>query len=102
MKELIPINDTMNMVKMPIYNECSRQCQVTNRFKIKDTFFNWSSSYRNNRLEEIILARLKLNYIKSMSLISRVENRLQLYYTCNKRRLTLNHRTFEYKQYLIQ
>ena len=98
----IPINDMMNMVKKSIYNEWSRQWQINNRFKIKDRILNWSSSYRKNRLEEIILARLRLNCIKSIHLIPRIENRVQPYCTCNNRRITLKHIIFECRQYMIQ
>ena len=70
-------------------------------FKIKDTIGKWESSYHENRIREVSLTRLRVNSVKGIHLIPRIEGNYPKDCGCGIR-MTLQHVFFDCQYYIAQ
>ena len=80
----------------------SRIYHQLNTYKIKDKIGQWDTSYNNNRKIETTLARLRLNSVKFIHLIPRIEGTYPLQCNCDGTSLTLYHMFFNCSFYITQ
>lgn len=70
-------------------------------YKKKDTLGKWESSYHKNRLREVVLARLRVNCVKDIHLIPRIEGNYLIDCGCGIR-MTLQHVFFDCHYFINQ
>ena len=72
--------------------------------KIKEKIGKWESSYFNNRQKEVVLARIRLNCVRCIHLIPRIEGTHPKKCNCTVPNvdLTLHHIFFDCQKYVVQ
>lgn len=95
-------NDMLSNVKRKLKIHWQQQYDTYHAYKIKDNIEIWESSYHENRLYEVTMARLRLNCVRGIHLIPHIENTYPLECDCGENRLSLNHIFFNCTNYTIQ
>ena len=92
------------MVRISIRKMWSTEWSNTNILKIKEHLGKWETSCNENRLYEVVTARLRVNCTRNVHLIPRMERNYPLKCDCenNVHRLTLKHILFKCSKYNIQ
>ena len=98
----VPKIDLMRQIKNKIITSWQSDFNQIPLYKIKDTVGHWDTSYNKNRKYETILACLRLNCVKEIHLIPRIEGTYPLQCLCDGSRLSLQHIFFECGYYIHQ
>ena len=98
----IPKLDMLRIIKNKIYKHWQTKFNQINSYKIKDKIGHWESSYNVNRHKETILARLRLNCVRDIHLVPRIDGTFPLNCNCDGSRLTLNHIFFDCSYLIIE
>ena len=97
-----PKSDMMKLFKKKIREYWQGQYDSYLFPKIKDTIETWDTSFHENRLYEVTMARLRLNCVRGIHLVPRIENTYPLDCDCQEDRLSLRHIFFYCPFYTVQ
>ena len=97
-----PKSDMLTILKKNIRAYWQQEYDTYHFYKCKDYVESWDSSFHENRLYEVVMARLRLNCIRGIHLIPRIENTYPLECECQEDRLSLRHIFFYCPNYTYQ
>ena len=73
-----PKSDMLSNIKRQLKVHWQNLYDTYQAYKIKDKIESWESSYHENRLYEVVMARLRLNCVRGIHLIPHIENTFAL------------------------
>ena len=94
--------DLLSILKRKVYKHWQTEFDQTPMYKIKSVVGQWETSMNTNRRHEIVLARMRLNCVKGIHLLPRMEGTFPLECLCDGSRLTLAHIMFDCGFYINQ
>ena len=98
----LPKFDLIRQLKSRIYSTWQTEFNQAPLYKIKASVGHWITSYNKNRKYETVLARLRLNCVREIHLVPRIEGTFPLHCNCDGSRLSLYHIFFNCGYYINQ
>ena len=97
-----PKTDMLKFIKKNIRVHWQHQYDSYDFPRFKENIGTWDSSFHENRLYEVVMTRLRLNCVRGIHLVPRIENTYPLECECQENRLSLRHIFFNCPNYTMQ